>query len=268
MVTVLRMEGAIRRAGGLRGGVDASRMERLIERAFAPHRLDAVALIINSPGGSPVQSALIHTRIREAAARRGVPVLAFAEDVAASGGYWLALAGDEIWADPSSLVGSIGVVFRSFDLTGAIARLGIGRRIHATGARKPAFDLFRPETAEDIAMMEDLQADMFEIFKDLVRTRRGDRLKGPEEELFSGAFWSGRKARELGLVDGLGDCRSVLRERFGPEVRIMPIAPRGGWLSRRFGADSESRTSGLAGAVAEELLVRLEDRALWARFGL
>lgn len=261
VVTVLRMEGVIRRAGPLRSGIDSARMEPLIRRAFAPANLAAVALVVNSPGGSPVQSSLVHTRIRQAADRRGVPVLAFAEDVAASGGYWLALAADEIWADPSSLIGSIGVVFRSFGLTEAIARLGVERRIHATGPRKPAFDPFRPQAPEDEAMMDALQADMFETFKDLVRRRRGDRLKGTEEDIFSGAVWSGKAARDLGLVDGLGDIRTVLRQRYGDRVRLAEINRRRGWLQRRLAASAPDDA-------VERVVGALEDRALWNRYGL
>ncbi len=269
LVTVLRLEGVIRRAGPLRGGIDAAQLEPLIARAFAPKRLAAVALIVNSPGGSPVQSSLICARIRAAAAEREVPVLAFAEDVAASGGYWLALAGDEIFADPSSIVGSIGVVFRSFGLVDAIAKLGIERRVHASGARKSALDPFQPEAPEDAAMLEAVQVDVFDAFKDAVRERRGERLKGAEEELFSGAFWSARRALALGLIDGFGDVRTVLRARFGPHVRLREMTRRRSWLARRLGgAGSAPLGAGFAGGFAEGLAATAEDRALWGRFGL
>lgn len=258
LVTLLRLEGVIGRASPFRGGIDAARLAPAIARAFAPKRLAAVALLVNSPGGSPVQSSLVFARIRQAAEERGVPVLAFAEDVAASGGYWLALAGDEIWADPSSIVGSIGVVFRSFGLTEAIARLGVERRVQASGPRKSALDPFRPVVPEDAAMLAAIQSDVFDAFKDVVRARRGDRLTGPEEELFSGAFWSGKGALAHGLIDGLGDARSMLRERFGKNVRLREVTRRRSWLQRRFGA---------AGLI-DDALNAVEERALWSRFGL
>ena len=262
LVSVLRLDGVIGAVGPLRRGLDADRLDAVIERAFAPKRLAAVALMVNSPGGSPVQSSLIHARIRALADEKGVPVLAFVEDVAASGGYWLALAGDEIWADASSIVGSIGVITRSFGLVDVIARFGVERRVHASGARKGALDPFRPEQPEDAAMLEAIQADIFAAFKDLVRERRGDRLKGLEDDLFSGAFWSGRGALELGLIDGIGNARTVLRERFGERVRLRPVAGRRSWLRRRFGADSLA--AGLAGAA----IGAAEERALWGRYGL
>ena len=209
-------------------------MERAIDRAFAPRRLAAVALAVNSPGGSPVQSALIARRIRARADERGVPVLAFAEDVAASGGYWLACAGDEIYADENSIVGSIGVIAAGFGFVEAIARHGVERRVHTAGARKGMLDPFRPEDPGEVERLLAVQRDMHESFIAHVRARRGRRLKGADEELFSGEFWSGRQAIALGLVDGLGDLRGVLRDRFGERVRIRPVAARRG-LRRRLG---------------------------------
>lgn len=270
LVTVLRLDGIIGRAGPFRGALAVQRLAPAIERAFAPKRLAAVALVVNSPGGSPVQSSLIHARIRALADEKGVPVLAFVEDVAASGGYWLALAGDEIWADASSIVGSIGVVSRSFGLVDAIARIGVERRVHATGPRKPAFDPFRPESPEDAAMIEAVQADIFTAFKEVVRARRGARLKGPDDELFSGAFWAGKGALDLGLIDGLGEPRALLRERFGDRVRLRAVNRRGGWFRRRLGGTGPTggMAGALAGGVAEAALAAAEERALWGRYGL
>lgn len=261
-VSVLRLDGVIGRAGPMRRGMDAARLDKVIERAFAPKKLAAVALLINSPGGSPVQSSLIYKRIRELADEKKVPVYAFAEDVAASGGYWLALAGDEIWADRSSIVGSIGVLFSSFGLVDAIGKLGIERRVHASGARKGALDPFRPEHPEDAAMVESVQRDIFEAFKDLVRARRGERLKGMEDDMFSGAFWSGQGALALGLIDGLGDARSVLKQKFGERVRLNEVTRPRSWLERRFGA------AALGSGLADGLAQTVEERALWARYGL
>ena len=245
-------------------------MERAIERAFAPARLAAVALSVNSPGGSPVQSALIAKRIRDRAEERGVPVLAFAEDVAASGGYWLACAGDEIFADENSIVGSIGVIAAGFGFVDLIARHGIERRVHTAGARKGMLDPFRPENPEDVERLRAVQRDIHETFVSHVRERRGRRLKGEDDILFSGEFWSGRRAIELGLVDGLGDLRGVLRDRFGAGVRIRPVAVRRG-LRRRlgFGVFDGAPAFGLdAGAVGAEILAALDEWAMWKRYGL
>ena len=271
LVSVLRLAGVIGRVGPVRGGsVTLANMERAIDRAFAPKRLAAVALAVNSPGGSPVQSALIAKRIRARAEERGVPVLAFAEDVAASGGYWLACAGDEIFADENSIVGSIGVIAAGFGFVDLIARHGIERRVHTAGARKGMLDPFRPENPEEVERLRAVQRDMHETFVSHVRERRGRRLRGDDDLLFSGEFWSGRRAIELGLVDGLGDLRGVLRDRFGAGVRIRPVAVRRG-LRRRlgFGVFDGPPALGLdAGAVGAEILAALDEWAMWKRYGL
>ena len=271
LVSVLRLAGVIGRVGPVRGGsVTLANMERAIDRAFAPRRLAAVALAVNSPGGSPVQSALIAKRIRARAEERGVPVLAFAEDVAASGGYWLACAGDEIFADENSIVGSIGVIAAGFGFVDLIARHGIERRVHTAGARKGMLDPFRPENPEEVERLRAVQRDMHETFVSHVRERRGRRLRGDDDVLFSGEFWSGRRAIELGLVDGLGDLRGVLRDRFGAGVRIRPVAARRG-LRRRlgFGVFDGPPALGLdAGAVGAEILAALDEWAMWKRYGL
>ncbi|MDH3242004.1 MAG: S49 family peptidase [Alphaproteobacteria bacterium] len=263
VVAVLRLAGVIGRLGPLRAGLDLRGLEKQIERAFSFRHLSAVALAINSPGGSAVQSAEIFRRIRALADEKEVPVIAFAEDVAASGGYWLALAGDEIYADAASIVGSIGVLFQSFGLSDAISRLGIERRVHTAGARKGALDAFQPENAEDVAMLKSVQADVHEAFKDVVRTRRGDRLKGEEKELFSGAFWSGKRAVELGLVDGLGDLRSVMRARFGERVRFKPVDGDRPWWRARLGVTGPDPL-----AMGEGVIAALEERLIWSRYGL
>lgn len=271
LVSVLRLAGVIGRVGPVRGGsVTLANMERAIDRAFAPKRLAAVALAVNSPGGSPVQSALIAKRIRARAEERGVPVLAFAEDVAASGGYWLACAGDEIFADENSIVGSIGVIAAGFGFVDLIARHGIERRVHTAGARKGMLDPFRPENPEEVERLHAVQRDMHETFVAHVRERRGRRLRDDDDVLFSGEFWSGRRAIELGLVDGLGDLRGVLRDRFGAGVRIRPVAARRG-LRRRlgFGVFDGAPAFGVdAGAVGAEILAALDEWAMWKRYGL
>ncbi|WP_142847330.1 S49 family peptidase [Telmatospirillum sp. J64-1] len=263
LVNVLRLAGPIGQVGAFRNGLTLASLAGLIEQAFRPKDLKAVALAINSPGGSPVQSALIHRRIRALAKEKGVPVFSFCEDVAASGGYWLACAGDEIYADESSILGSIGVISAGFGFHEAIGRIGVERRVYTQGTRKGLLDPFRPEDPDDVARIVALQADIFESFKDLVRTRRNGHLKAPEEELFTGDIWAGKRALELGLIDGLGDMRSVMRERFGDKVRLNLIGERKGWLRRRFGMTAPEPAQ-----IAAEMLSAVEERALWGRYGL
>ena len=265
-VSVIKLAGLIGRMGPLRGaGLSLEGLERVIERAFAARGVKAVALALNSPGGSPVQSALIARRIRQLADDKGIPVVAFAEDVAASGGYWLACAADEIFADDNSIVGSVGVISSGFGFAEFIARHGIERRVHSAGARKGMLDPFQAERIDDVARLEKIQADIHDNFKELVRSSRGARLKGPEEEIFSGDVWSARQALALGLIDGIGDLRTVMRERFGERVRFRPMTQRKPLLRRRLGF----ATAGLsAGAVAWEIAAAIEEWAAWRRFGL
>jgi len=261
-IGVLRLAGPIGLPSPLRNrGLSMSSLAGPLERAFTLRNLRAVALAINSPGGSAVQSSLIAKRIRALAAERKVPVLAFVEDIAASGGYWLATAGDEIYADPSSILGSIGVVSAGFGFTELLQRVGIERRIHTAGTRKAMLDPFRPEQAEDLARLSQLQQDMHENFKAQVRERRGSRLKGEESELFSGDIWTARAALERGLIDGIGDLRSVLRQRYGDEALLIPVTQPRGWLRRRLGLEQPE-------GWAEQMLAAIEERALWARYGL
>jgi serine protease SohB len=261
IVPVIRLAGLI---GSLpwRSGLSLAGLERAIERAFAVRRAPAVALAINSPGGSAVQSALIAGRIRALAERNRRPVLAFVEDVAASGGYWLATAADEILVDPASILGSIGVISAGFGFGQAIERLGIERRVHTAGARKSFLDPFRPERAEDLALLAELQGDIHERFKEQVRTRRAGRLKAPEAELFDGRVWTGVRAVAVGLADGLGELRTTLEERFGADVRVRLVNPPRPRLLSRMGLGT------LAAEAAAEGLAILEERALRARLGL
>lgn len=260
LVTVVRLSGLIAAGGGMvRGGINLANQAGVLKAAFAPKRLAAVALVVNSPGGSPVQSSLIGKRIRDHAAERKVPVVAFVEDVAASGGYWLAAAADEIIADPSSIIGSIGVVSAGFGFTEALQRLGIERRVHTQGERKRMLDPFLPERPEDVARLESLQADIHDGFKDWVRTRRGSKLVAEEAGLFNGDIWTGRQALTLGLVDGLGDLRSTMRERYGEKVRLRLVGARRPPWARLFGPRSE---------LAGDLLAAVEERMAWGRWGL
>jgi signal peptide peptidase SppA len=262
VVNHVLLHGAIGIGGPMRPALTFKSINPLLERAFRPKGLAAVAISINSPGGSPVQSALIHARIRELAAKKDLPVLVFCEDVAASGGYWLACAGDEIYADDSSVIGSIGVISAGFGFVDAIAKLGVERRVHAAGDSKSMLDPFQPEKPEDVAHLKGLQADVHQSFKDLVRKRRGRKLSGADSELFSGAFWSGRQALSRGLIDGIGHLHPVLKLRFGEKVVIRNIQQAQGWGIRRLGFGVQDVD--IAGSAIEAL----ETRALWSRFGL
>jgi signal peptide peptidase SppA len=267
VVNVLRLAGVIGGLGRFRRGLNLASQAQLIERAFKTPRLSAVALEINSPGGSPVQSALIGDRIRALAEEKEVPVIAFAEDVAASGGYWLACAADEIYAHESSIIGSIGVISAGFGFPELLSRIGVERRIHTAGERKSMLDPFRAEQPEDVERLKSLQTDIHGGFKDYVRARRGERLKGEDEDLFNGEFWTGRRALELGLVDGLGELRQVMRARFGEKVRLKVIdGPRR--LRLPFGFAGSGLGAPDLAASAHALVEAAEERALWARYGL
>lgn len=269
VVPVVRLNGTIGFSTPLRPGITLAGVARLLDRAFGTKRAKAVAVIINSPGGSPVQSHLVYRRIRQLAEEKKLPVIVFIEDVGASGGYMIACAGDEIYCDPSSIVGSIGVVGSTFGLEKAIQKLGIERRIYTSGDRKAMLDPFLPENPEDVARIKAIQKDIHETFIGLVKASRGAKLTGPESAVFSGEYWAGEEALRLGLVDGLGEVRSLLRDRFGDKVNLPLIADRG-WFGRRLpGVGSLGRLQ-LAGgeSFAEDLLSAVETRALWARYGL
>jgi serine protease SohB len=275
IVPVVRMTGVIGFSTPLKPGVTLASMARPLERAFNMRNARAVALSINSPGGSPVQSHLIYSRIRQLAEEKKRPVLAFVEDVGASGGYMVACAADEIICDVSSIVGSIGVVGGSFGFPKLMERLGIERRLYTAGEHKATLDPFLPENPEDVARLKMLQQEIHQGFIDLVKASRGARLKGPEKTLFSGEYWSGTKAIELGLADRIGDLRSTLRARFGDKVMTPLVAPERSLFGRArsgiglldFGAggfDPMSQGAELAGGI----ISALEARALWARYGL
>lgn len=278
VVAVVRLSGVIGDAVPFGRGLGLRGVASRLEAAFSGRRVKAVALVINSPGGSPVQSDLIQQRVRDLAREKEKPVFVFCEDVAASGGYWIALAGNEIYANPSSIIGSIGVIWSGFGFEAAIAKLGIERRLHATGAKKAMLDPFQAEDPAHVEHLRALQDDIFQRFRDWVQERRGARLKGEPDELFSGAFWTGAKALELGLIDGFGDVRGVMRERYGENVKFRVHGPREGLLSR-YGlrpkgllsasdGDGGGLGEGLGAGWAESLLAGIEARAMWNRFGL
>jgi signal peptide peptidase SppA len=266
VVAVVKLHGVITPTPSplARGTININTVESALTRAFEHERLQAVALTINSPGGAPTQSALVGERVRELADRKKVPVLAFCEDVVASGGYWLACAADEIYAHASSLVGSIGVVTAGFGLNGLLERVGVERRVYTAGAHKVRLDPFRPEKDEDVEWLKGLQTQLHEQFVGWVKERRGDRLDG-QDDLFTGEVWTGAKAAELGLVDGVGNARQVIAERY-PDAEITVAEPKRPLLARL----------GLGGAAASlssadrvmGALQALEVRATWSRFGM
>ncbi|KEI44344.1 S49 family peptidase [Saccharopolyspora rectivirgula] len=267
VVTVVRLHGAItpNPSPMSRPTISLHSVEPALSRAFSHDRLQAVALAINSPGGAATQSALIAERIRGLAEEKDVPVLAFCEDVAASGGYWLACSADEIYAHATSMVGSVGVVSASFGLTGLLEKLGVERRIYTAGPNKVRLDPFEPEKPEDVEWLKGMQEDLHEQFRSWVRNRRGDKLTGSEDDLFSGEVWTGSKARELGLVDGLGTVRQVVKERF-PDAHLIPVEPRKPLLAK-LGMSSAVRLRNPGESVLAAL-DSLEQRAAWSRFGL
>jgi signal peptide peptidase SppA len=271
VVPVVRLSGVIGAVTPLRPGMTLAGVAKMLERAFAMKNAKAVAVVINSPGGSPVQSRQIYLRIRQLAAEKSLPVLVFVEDVAASGGYMIACAGDEIFCDPSSIMGSIGVVGGSFGFQDLIKRIGVERRLYTAGEHKAMLDPFLPENPDDVARIKALQREIHAIFIALVKQSRGARLKGADDVLFTGEYWAGETSVSLGLADSIGDLRSTLRTRFGDKVLTPVIAPATGLLSgllgrKSAGAGTLVAVDGFAG-LPDELISALEARAVWAKFG-
>ncbi len=252
----VNLHGVIGKDSKIEAGLNMQNIEPLLKKAFEMKKVKAVALNINSPGGSPVQSELIYNYIRELSSEKKIPVYTFAQDVAASGGYWLLLAGDEVYAHNSSIIGSIGVIFSSFGFVDLIKKAGIDRRVHTEGKNKAILDPFLPEDQESVRILKEVQRDIFEGFKELVSSRRSGKLKDLEENLFTGAFWSGRKSVELGLVDAIADMRSKMKEKFGDDVEIKQVAVKKGFVKSLF---SEK---------ISEVLFKIEERITFNKFGL
>ncbi|MCC0054806.1 MAG: S49 family peptidase [Rhodobiaceae bacterium] len=267
ILPVVRMDGVIATSSPMRQTVSLASLAGPLEKAFSMKQAPAVALVINSPGGSPVQSHLIFRRVRDLAEEHGKSVHVFVEDVAASGGYMIALAGDEIVVDPSSIVGSIGVISAGFGFDRAIEKLGIDRRVYTAGEKKMMLDAFQPEKPEEIKRLKALQKDIHDLFAGMVTERRGDKLKDGGKGLFTGEFWTGMKGVELGLADELGDMRSTLRRRYGDKVKPVLIQQRGmgllGLLRRAPRVDSDG-----AASIGAGLIGALEERGWWSRYGL
>jgi serine protease SohB len=265
VIPVVRLEGVIQAGGSqFRPALNLASVDDLLEKAFDMKRAPAVAISINSPGGSPVQSRLIFNRIRDLATKKEKKVLVFVEDVAASGGYLISLAGDEIIADPTSIVGSIGVISGGFGFPELLKKIGVERRVYTSGENKSVLDPFLPEKQSDIEHLKSLQEDVHRIFIDMVKARRGARL-ADDPTLFTGLFWSGERGLSLGLVDGLGDMMSELRKRYGEAVEVEKIEASRGFLGRFISA----RGGGAVGAgIAAGLAETAEERAWWGRYGL
>ncbi|NWH09537.1 MAG: S49 family peptidase [Alphaproteobacteria bacterium] len=268
LVAVIRLNGTIAASQSpFSSSLSLASLAPLLSRAFESAGVKAVAFLVNSPGGAAAQSSLIFKRIRALAQEKSIKVFAFCEDVAASGGYMLACAADEIYADESSIVGSIGVISGGFGFDRLIEKLGVDRRTYPMGEHKDMLDPFRPERPEDVARLKEIQGHAHNAFIALVKERRGSRLKGEEGELFSGAFWSGRQAETLGLIDGIGDLRSVMRRKYGEDVYFWLISGERGWWLPGVGV-SGRKTEAMPGGWAQALLNALEARLLWSRFGL
>ena len=258
VIPLIKLSGVIGNVGKFKQGIDFDSQHEIIKKAFSIKKALAVAISINSPGGSPVQSHLIHDFIRSQAKKNKKKVIIFAEDVAASGGYLIACAGDEIYANKSSIVGSIGVIYSSFGFKDLINKIGVQRRVYTAGKNKSTLDPFLEEKPEDIERLKSIQLDLHKDFIDVVETSRSNKLKKDNGvELFSGEFWSGRKAKDLGLVDGIGNADQILKEKFGEDVTIKKFEKKKGWLAKKISSKSQT----------EHVISILEERSIWQRYG-
>ena len=258
LIPLIKLSGVIGNVGKFKQGIDFSGQQEIIKKAFSIKKAPAVAITINSPGGSPVQSHLIHDFIRYQAKKTKKKVIIFAEDVAASGGYLIACAGDEIYANKSSIIGSIGVIYSSFGFKDLIQKIGVQRRVYTAGKNKSTLDPFMEEKQEDIERLKNIQLDLHKDFIEVVEASRSTKLKKDTgTELFSGEFWSGRKAKELGLIDGLGNADQILKEKFGEDVNIKKFEKTKGWLAKKLSSESQT----------DQVISILEERSIWQRYG-
>lgn len=271
-IAILRLEGVIGSVG-LKNGLTINHLDEYIEKLFKTRNIKAVALIINSPGGSPVQSALIAERIRKFADEKELPVFSFVEDVAASGGYWLACAGDEIYADEASVIGSIGVISQGFGFVELIKKYGIERRVYTQGKNKAMLDPFQKEDPESVEHLKNLQRDVHHAFIRMVNERRSEKLVGDEDELFSGAFWSGIQAKSYGLIDDIGNIHSVLKEKYGDKVKIIPIKTEKQGIRKLLGISFSGNSSptintDISANIGRGMISAAEERLMWNKYGL
>ena len=257
IVAHIKLNGVIGNAGKFKQGIDFAGQEEIIQKAFSLKKAKAVAITINSPGGSPVQSHLIYKFIREQAKKNKMKVIVFAEDVAASGGYLIACAGDEIYANSSSIIGSIGVIYSSFGFTELIKKIGVERRVHTAGKNKSTLDPFLDEKNEDIERLKNIQLDLHKDFIKVVEDSRGDKLNKSEIELFSGEFWSGSKAKDLGLIDEIGNASEVLKEKFGEDVVVKKFEKSKSWFAKKFSSNNQM----------DQFINIVEERSIWQRYG-
>ena len=255
----IKLAGVIGNVGKFKQGIDFSGQEEIILKAFSVKKAPCVAITINSPGGSPVQSHLTSTFIRQHATKNTNQGMVFAEDIAASGGYLIACAGDEIYANSSSIIGSIGVIYSSFGFTELIKKIGVERRVHTAGKNKSTLDPFLEEKKEDIERLKNIQLDLHKDFINVVEKSRGEKLKKSEVELFSGEFWSGTKSKELGLIDEIGDANQVLREKFGEDVIIKKFEKSKSWLSKKLSSSNDH---------VDQVANILEEKSIWQKYGL
>ena len=259
IVPHIKLSGVIGNVGKFKQGIDFSGQEEIISKAFSLKKAPCVAITVNSPGGSPVQSHLIYNFIRQQAKKNKKKVIVFAEDVAASGGYLIACAGDEVYANSSSIIGSIGVIYSSFGFTELIKKIGVERRVHTAGKNKSTLDPFQEEKKEDIERLKNIQLDLHKDFIEVVEKSRGSKLKRNEVELFSGEFWSGRKAKDLGLIDGVGDVNQILKEKFGENVVIKKFEKSKSWLSKKLSSSNDQ---------VDQFINLLDEKSVWQRYGL
>ena len=255
----IKLSGVIGNVGKFKQGIDFSGQEEIISKAFSVKKSLCVAITVNSPGGSPVQSHLIYNFIRQNAKKNKKKVIVFAEDVAASGGYLIACAGDEIFSNSSSIIGSIGVIYSSFGFTEFIKKIGVERRVHTAGKNKSTLDPFLNEKKEDIERLKNIQLDLHKDFIEVVENSRGSKLKKTEEEIFTGEFWSGRRAKELGLIDGIGDANQILKEKYGEDVIIKKFEKSKGWLSKKLSSSNDQLS---------QLVNILDEKSIWQKYGL
>ena len=257
----VRLSGVIGSAGRFKQGIDFSGQQEIIKKAFSFKKSKNIAISINSPGGSPVQSHLIHDYIRQLAKKNEKKVIVFAEDVAASGGYLIACAGDEIYANSSSIVGSIGVISASFGFQDAIKKIGVQRRVYTAGKNKSTLDPFKEEKEEDIERIKRLQLELHSDFIEVVKKSRGSKLKDPEKNnTFTGEFWSGTASMKLGLVDGIGNAEQILREKFGEDIDIKKLEKPKSFIAKKLSSSIDNQIDNIASVI--------EERALWQKFGL
>ena len=266
-IPVVYMSGIIGNIGGLRKGITLTSVEDLLEKAFNIKKSAAVAIIINSPGGSPVQSSLIYKRIKKLAKKNKTKVIFFVEDVAASGGYYIACAGDEIYVDENSIVGSIGVIYTSFGFDKLIKKYGIERRIFTTGKYKSILDSFQKQKLSDVKKLKSIQTEIFKNFKDIVLKSRIKKINKQNKNIFSGSFWTGKEAIKLGLVDGIGDLKTIMEKKFGEKLRYVPIKPKKsilkGILSKSFYSKDLLDTK----KIINDMMTYMESRNIWGRYG-